>query len=52
MEANSLDAMFIFTVTMGFITFLMAWIIIVIAAKGLAVGREHKRALKIINNSP
>ncbi len=40
MEANNLDAMFIFTVSMGMITFLMAWVILVIAVKGWAVRRE------------
>jgi hypothetical protein len=37
MEYNDLNAMFVFTVTMGFISFLMAWIILVIAAKGWAM---------------
>lgn len=35
-EANGLDAMFIFTVLMGFSAFLMAWEIIVLALKGWA----------------
>jgi hypothetical protein len=42
MEAYNLDAMFVFTMTMGFITFLMAWIILVIAIKGWAVRKEDK----------
>ncbi|PVH76018.1 integral membrane protein [Cadophora sp. DSE1049] len=42
MENNGLDAMFIFTVSMGVITFLMAWIIMVIAIKGWAVRKENK----------
>lgn len=42
MEANDLDAMFIFTVSMGVITFLMAWIIAVVAIKGLAVRKENR----------
>ncbi|KAH8661408.1 hypothetical protein BGZ60DRAFT_380826 [Tricladium varicosporioides] len=42
MESNNLDAMFVFTVTMGLITFLMAWIILVIAIKGWAVRKENK----------
>lgn len=42
MEYNDLGAMFVFTVTMGVITFLMAWIIVVIAIKGWAIGKESK----------
>ena len=42
MEANDINAMFIFTVTMGLIAFLMAWIIAVIAIKGAAVRRQNK----------
>jgi len=41
MEHYDLDAMFIFTVSMGFITFLMAWIILVVAIKGWAVRKEN-----------
>ena len=44
MELYDLDAMFIFTVSMGLITFLMAWIIVVIAIKGWAVRRENRYA--------
>jgi hypothetical protein len=46
MEAYDLDPMFVFTVTMGVITFLMAWIILVIAIKGLA-SRKENRSLSI-----
>lgn len=42
MELHDLDAMFVFTVSMGFITFLMAWVIIVVAIKGWAVRMENK----------
>ncbi len=42
MELNGLDAMFFFTVSMGVITFLMAWIILVIAIKGLVVRNENR----------
>lgn len=35
-----LDAMFIYTITMGLIGLLMAWIILVVALKGWAVRRE------------
>jgi hypothetical protein len=40
-ELHNLDAMFIFTVSMGVIMFLMAWIIVVIALKGWAVRKEN-----------
>lgn len=40
MEAYNPNSMFVFTVTIGFITFLMAWIILVIAIKGWAVRKE------------
>lgn len=42
MEFNDIDAMFVFTVTMGVVMFLMAWIIFVIAVKGWAVSRQSK----------
>lgn len=42
MEHYGLDAMFIFTVSMGVVTFLMAWIILAVAIKGLAVRREKR----------
>ncbi len=42
MELNDLDAMFVFTVSMGLVTFLMAWIILVIAIKGWALRRENR----------
>ncbi|CZR57527.1 related to YTP1 [Phialocephala subalpina] len=45
MEAHNLDAMFMFTISMGVITFLMAWIIAVIAIKGVAVRRENRSAI-------
>ncbi|KAI9790837.1 MAG: hypothetical protein M1833_001750 [Piccolia ochrophora] len=40
MEYYDLDAMFVFTVTMGVTAFLMAWETVVIALKGWAVRRE------------
>lgn len=46
MEEYNLMAMFIFTVTMGFTAFLMAYEILVIALKGWAVRRENKKALR------
>jgi len=42
MESYGLEAMFVFTVSMGLIMFLMAWIIGVIAIKGWAVRRENR----------
>jgi len=42
MEHYDLNAMFAFTVTMGFTAFLMAWEIIILAIKGWAVRREAK----------
>ena len=45
MEAYDLDAMFVFTVTMGLTAFMMAWTIIVLAVKGWAVRRMHEPAL-------
>jgi hypothetical protein len=42
MENYNLDAMFVFTVSMGLVTFLMAWIILTIAIKGLAVRKERR----------
>lgn len=36
-----LDAMFMYTVTMGFVGLLMAWEIIVLAIKGLATRTER-----------
>jgi hypothetical protein len=42
MHEYNLNAMFAFTVTMGFTNFLMAWVIIVLAIKGWAVRREAK----------
>lgn len=43
MEHYDLDAMFIYTVTMGIVGLLMAWEIIVIAIKGWAVRKETGR---------
>lgn len=39
-----LDAMFIYTVTMGLVGLLMAWVILVVALKGWAVRREARAA--------
>ncbi len=38
-----LDAMFMYTVTMGLVGLLMAWVIVVIALKGWAVRKEAGR---------
>jgi hypothetical protein len=43
MELYDLDAMFVFTVSMGLVTFLMAWTILVIAIKGMALKRENRQ---------
>jgi len=42
MQLYNLEAMFVFTVAMGAITFLMAWIILVVAIKGWSVRKENK----------
>ncbi|KAJ3528847.1 hypothetical protein NM208_g10017 [Fusarium decemcellulare] len=39
-----LDAMFMYTVTMGLVGLLMAWVVIVLAIKGWAVRLERRRA--------
>lgn len=41
MEYYDLNAMFVFTVTMGFTAFLMAWTILVLAVKGWATRRRQ-----------
>lgn len=43
MERHDLNAMFIFTVTMGLTAFLMAWTIIVLAVKGWATKKSKTR---------
>lgn len=43
-EQNGLDAMFLFTVAMGFSALIMAWAAIVFAIKGWVMRREAKRA--------
>lgn len=50
MENRGLDAMFMYTVTMGLVGVLMAWILFVLAVKGWAVRKEsawmaHSRKL-------
>ncbi|RDL32444.1 Integral membrane protein [Venustampulla echinocandica] len=44
LESYDLDAMFVFTVSMGVITLLMAWIILVIAIKGWALKIKGRSA--------
>lgn len=41
-----LDAMFMYTVTMGLVGLLMAWIVIVLAVKGWAVRLERRHISK------
>ena len=48
MERFDLNAMFLFTVTMGFTAFLMAWTILVLAVKGWAT----KRTQSPLNENP
>lgn len=43
MEYNHLDAMFVFTVTMGLTALIMAWVIVLLAIKGWAVRKEQPR---------
>lgn len=40
-EMYHLDAMFVFSVAVGVVTILMAWIIVVIAIKGWAVRKRN-----------
>ena len=39
-ELYNLDVMFVFTLTVGVVTILMAWILMVIGIKGWAVRKE------------
>ena len=41
-----LDAMFLYTVTMGLVGILMAWEVAVLAIKGLAVRKESSYAFR------
>jgi len=43
LEDNSLDAMFVFNVTMGFTAFMMAWVAVCLAIKGWAQRSEATR---------
>lgn len=44
-EVHGLSAMLVFTVTMGFTAFLMAWMTLVFTVRGWAVRRELPPAL-------
>ncbi|KAI1340674.1 hypothetical protein F5Y15DRAFT_414988 [Xylariaceae sp. FL0016] len=46
MEHYGLDAMFFYTVTMGLVGLLMAWIVILLAIKGWAVRKESGNSAK------
>lgn len=46
-----LDAMFTYTVTLGFVGLLLAWVILVLAVKGWAVRRESRGAQKTWNRA-
>lgn len=50
MEDYSLDAMFIFTVTMGFTAFLMAWTMVVFAARG-SIGQGRHEGMAVWNRA-
>lgn len=52
MESHDLNAMFVFTVTMGWTAFLMAWQIIVLSIKGWAVGRRRPEHNAACHNLP
>ena len=43
MEYYGLNAMFVFTVAMGFTAFLMAWEVLVLAIKGWAERRQTQK---------
>ncbi len=43
---HNLDAMFLYTVTVGVVGLLMAWVILVIALKGWAVRKEANRSVE------
>lgn len=47
LENQNLNAMFLFTTLMGLTAFLMAWEIVVLTIKGLAVQRERRMTFKI-----
>lgn len=40
MDVHDLNAMFVFTVVIGFTAFIMAWETILLAIKGWAAGKE------------
>jgi len=42
-----LDAMMLYTVAMGLVAFLMAWVVFVLAVKGWAVRREARRSSRV-----
>ena len=43
MAHYDLDAMFFYTLTMGFVALLMAWELVVLAVKGWASRREQRQ---------
>lgn len=52
LEAYDLDAMFVFTVTMGITALLMAWQMVLIAMKNWASQRTHTNAPLMTHPSP
>jgi hypothetical protein len=47
-----LDAMFMYTVTMGFVGLLMAWVLLCLALKGWAVRKEAAAASAVGASRP
>ncbi|KAI9707252.1 MAG: hypothetical protein M1836_000212 [Candelina mexicana] len=52
MNSHGLDAMFIFTLTMGLTALLMAWTMLVLSVKGWAVRHESRRSAKMLVIKP
>jgi hypothetical protein len=51
MAHYNLDAMFFYTVTMGFMGLVMAWVVLLLALKGWAVRKEAGKARNAWNLS-
>ncbi|KXJ90649.1 hypothetical protein Micbo1qcDRAFT_164261 [Microdochium bolleyi] len=49
MKNYELDAMFMYTVTLGFVGLYMAWVVLVLALKGWAVRKESAPARRMLN---
>ena len=46
-EQFGFNAMIVFTIVVGFTTLLMAWVVLVVAVKGWAVGRREREVLVV-----